>query len=334
MIKDILKKLLPVKVIAELRTVRSILSVLHNYWYDASRCIKYSLPPHLPETCEQLEARIIAHYHVIEKGLSLKEPRLMFGKDIIESLFLLLRCYKNKGYDQNRFAFQTAVSVLWEYIRFHEKHNCELKEMRERLQEASANLCQGSGGALAMVRKEVLHNCSVDFDSFARSRYSIRNFSDEDVPVELIYRAVAIAQKAPSSCNRQPVKVYIIRDERVKAEVLNLQTGNRGFGYLAKNLLIVTADLHAFNGVHERNQSFIDGGMFAMSLLYALHHVGLASCALNWGVTKEKDVIIRRIVGISSSENIVLIIAVGHYPELFSVAVSSRKNLEEIVIVR
>ncbi len=43
-------------------------------------------------------------------------------------------------------------------------------------------------------------------------------------------------------------------------------------------ILLINYVLTAFNGINERNQSFIDGGMYSMSL-YALHYLG--ACPLN-----------------------------------------------------
>ena len=47
-------------------------------------------------------------------------------------------------------------------------------------------------------------------------------------------------------------------------------------------LLIIAMDLKAFVPAHERYQHWIDGGMFSMSIIYALHSLGLSSCCLNW----------------------------------------------------
>jgi hypothetical protein len=72
--------------------------------------------------------------------------------------------------------------------------------------------------------------------------------------------------------------VYSVSNDTAIEQVLALQNGNRGFGHLAKRVLIVSADLHAFIGPIERNKAFVDGGMFAMSLLYALHRLELGAC--------------------------------------------------------
>jgi nitroreductase len=145
------------------------------------------------------------------------------------------------------------------------------------------------GGTVELRREEILRRSKGDFLQCSLSRHSIRCFSGEPVDLSLINEAVRIAQTTPSVCNRQSSRVYIIQDESSKQAVLERQPGNRGFGHLADKILIVTSDLRAFSGMHERNQAFVDGGMFAMSLLYSLHYLGLGACALSWMVRKDVD---------------------------------------------
>ena len=142
-----------------------------------------------------------------------------------------------------------------------------------------------------------------------------------------------IAQKSPSVCNRQSSKVYIIDNEELKGKILKMQNGNRGFGHLANKIIIVTSNLKAFNGIGERNQSYIDGGMFGMSLLYALHYKGLGTCAVNWAVNSNQDKKIRKELNINLSENILFMVLVGHIPNMFNVAKSTRKNMSDILKV-
>ncbi len=98
--------------------------------------------------------------------------------------------------------------------------------------------------------------------------------------------------------------------------MLPLQGGNVGFGHLIKKLLIITADLCAFDGTHERNQGFIDGGMFAMSLLYSIQFHGLGACALNWARALETDLALRSEINIRESNVILMMIGVGHIPDI------------------
>jgi nitroreductase len=71
-----------------------------------------------------------------------------------------------------------------------------------------------------------------------------------------------------------------------------------------------------------------------MSLIYALHSLNIGTCCLNWSVTYETDQALRRDAGIEDSETIIMMLAVGHLPDHFSVARSSRRKVEEILIIK
>ncbi|RCJ14711.1 nitroreductase [Nostoc sp. ATCC 43529] len=143
-----------------------------------------------------------------------------------------------------------------------------------------------------------------------------------------------MAQKTPSVCNRQSSKVYVFSSDEDKRKVLSYQSGNRGFGDQASKVLIVVSDLENFTLIGERNQCWIDGGMYAMSLVYALHSLGLATCCLNWSVEHSVDKALKKSTNIKDSESIIMMIAIGHLPEELRVAQSPRKPLQEVLIVK
>lgn len=61
-----------------------------------------------------------------------------------------------------------------------------------------------------------------DIDAFAedmKSRRSIRNFSDESVPLHVVRRAVEIAGTAPSGAHKQPWTYVVITDPDVKKRI-------------------------------------------------------------------------------------------------------------------
>ena len=141
-----------------------------------------------------------------------------------------------------------------------------------------------------------------------------------------------MAQWTPSVCNRQAWRVYCFHDPDAKRAVLAHQNGNAGFGHQASWVFVITCDVANFVSVGERNQAWVDGGMFAMSLLYAIHSLGLGACALNWSKEKEDDRALRRTAGIDDRDVIIMLAAVGHLPEKLRVAHSVRKDLNEVMI--
>ena len=60
---------------------------------------------------------------------------------------------------------------------------------------------------------------SADHLSFIRTRRSVREFSDREVPLEIINNIVSAAASAPSGANKEPWFFSIIRDADVKHQI-------------------------------------------------------------------------------------------------------------------
>ena len=149
--------------------------------------------------------------------------------------------------------------------------------------------------------------------------------------IPLLLALPALAQTAPSVCNRQSCKAYVYTGQADKDRILALQDGNGGFGSTAGAIIVCTSDLSAFYKPGERNQGFVDGGLFAMSLVYALHALGAASCMLNWSHVAHRDRKLRTLIGLPEREIIISLVAVGSLPERFDVAASPRRELDDVL---
>jgi nitroreductase len=272
-------------------------------------------------------------YHSIEKGLALKTPRPGFGAEKIDDLQRSLVEYVQRyGADEHS---AVCLQVLTSYAQFSRDQEVDaraveifVKELSEKLNGFSSE----SGGTIDVSRQAIRDASSIDFHAFANSRHSVRNFTDEEVSIEAISEAVSLARKTPSVCNRQHWRVHVYSNTKDKSDVLRFQNGNSGFGHDASRVLVVTSDLRFFASAGERYQSWIDGGMFSMSLLYALHSIGLGACPLNWSVPASRDQAMRKRAGIPDNEVVLMMMAVGNLPAKFRVAASHRRPVDEILI--
>jgi nitroreductase len=308
-----------------------------NYIYDLDRFLKWSSINARLRTQTQLLAVITMDYHRIEKGLALREPRLRFGPKVIERLLTNLREYQSRyGLDATG---QVALNALSTYCQFNRDQGIEDQQLNQAIrtlkeQAMQPENCSLQGGTIEITKQDIDEATQHDFQPFFERRYSIRQFAPDDVDMCLIEKAVVMAQKTPSVCNRQSAKVYVFSQQEDKQKVLSYQNGNRGFGDQASKVLIVTSDLQHFMSVGERNQCWIDGGMFSMSLVYALHSLGLGTCCLNWSVESQVDQALREAVGIPESEAVMMMLAVGHLPDKLKVAQSPRKNIKDVMVVK
>ncbi|MBV6623396.1 MAG: nitroreductase family protein [Rivularia sp. (in: Bacteria)] len=333
MILSFAKKLLPPAIKRKWLTAK----LKANFNYDLRRFSKFSGVSRQINTQTKLQAYITKEYHRIEKRLAFKEPRVGFAPDVIQNLLIKLYEYEKKyGLDETA---QIALNSIFSYYQFNLDNGLEDKQLHQQIVELRNKIpgsenTAGKGGVINISKNNILKAAKLDLKDFFESRYSIRDFAADEVHISLIEDAVKMAQKTPSVCNRQSSKVYVFSKEEDKKKVLSYQNGNRGFGDKASNVLVVTSNLEHFFSISERNQCWIDGGMFSMSLIYALHSLGLGSCCLNWSVEYEVDCAFKNAVDIDDSESIIMMIAVGHLPENLKVAQSNRKNIREVLFIR
>lgn len=170
----------------------------------------------------------------------------------------------------------------------------------------------------------------MDFIQRAQNRYSVREYASKPVSQDLLDKVYEVSMKTPSVCNRQATRVYQITDPEKIATALKIQGGFNGYG-MPPVLLLITSDIRAFMNNNERNEPFVDGGLFSMSLLYALEAYGLAACPLNAMFSLSQDRRTRALLNIPDYELPVMYIAVGNFPESVPVCRSTRRDPKAIV---
>jgi nitroreductase len=71
-----------------------------------------------------------------------------------------------------------------------------------------------------------------------------------------------------------------------------------------------------------------------MSLVHALHSLGLGTCCLNQCHGPKQDRAIRKLAQVPENEVLLTMLAVGHLPEELDVACSPRKPLADVLVHR
>lgn len=298
------------------------------YRYDLKRYSRYS-NSFVTDTETKLIGNIIKAYHVIEKGLTMPEVSLGFGqKKIIELVEYCLHYIRK--YREREEQLQHAIQVVLEYKLFHDNHYFVLQnDTIAAIDQLKAHIFNTDAcSQIETDKTEYFKYSGSSFPEFSNSRASIRNYTKENIPIERIIEALNLSRKTPSACNRQCWRTYVYTDKNQIGEILNEQGGNRGFGHLANKLIVICSDLSLFTRDFERSQAYIDGGMYAMNVLYALHCQQIAACILNCSNWPEKDIKLRKLCGIKDREVFIAMVACGIPPKNFKVAISKRYKLE------
>ncbi|GAB3600967.1 polysaccharide pyruvyl transferase family protein [Microbacterium tumbae] len=291
-----------------------------------------------PEGVSGARARMIFHAHAIEKGLSRSDFRAGFGKIAVPGLAKEMNAWLAAGRSTDDSFLQSSAAVMKTYFERHAALKKDVSEFRNLFSPVSQgiidNCTHHEGGVLpADQLREITRETEAErsFIDVMYGRRSVREFTREPVSDEDIARAVQIAMQAPSVCNRQGARVHQFDDPQIIKSVLDIQGGFSGYK-MPPRLLLVTADLDAFLFAPERNQPFVDGGLFMMSLLLGLTQVGLGSCSLNTAMGTEKENAIRKIIDIPDHEVFISFVAVGHYDEKVLVPRSKRTDMDDVLM--
>ncbi|MCB0403935.1 MAG: nitroreductase family protein [Bdellovibrionales bacterium] len=311
------------------------IQLARDYLYDCRRFYRGSALVRL-DTRQRIEGWIIQDYHRIEKGLIALEPRI-FGEYFRDRLVRNVEDFV----EQYGITPQVAAAIknLRLYVEFHQKLGAELsEEFNARVQSLQAH-CNGTkeNGVLAgykeIRRSEISASQKVDYTSFIRSRTSVREYLREPVELSTLKKAISNALYYPSVCNRQHCRVRLFTNKQQIDQILALQNGNWTFRSEVFTLLVVTSDLSYFCSVGEKNQGYVDGGIFAMNTVLSLHAEGLGTCMLNWSRDRGSDLQLKRLLRLPDEEIVIMMIAVGYMKEQFRAAVSAKRQLDEVLIV-
>lgn len=283
----------------------------------------------------QARVHVIFYAHQIEKGLSHMNFRYGFGLNALKNLSESLNDLKRLNEDyQNDSVYKCAMDALHEYIERHEKHGYDIVKAKDifaaDIWNDAVHAVEHDGGSAEMPIASKRDSMDKSYARLAQDRHSVREYSDEPITEKEIRSAVDIAMRTPTVCNRQPVRVHALLNRDIISKALKMQGGFNGYE-TPPALLLITSDVRSFLNENERNEAFVDGGLFAMSLLLALEACGLAACPLNTMMDPDTDLRTRMLLNIPDNEFLVMYISVGHFNDISKICVSKRFEADDII---
>lgn len=305
---------------------------------DNDRFVNFYAPGAAARGISSARARLMFHSHAIEKGLSRSDFRPGFGKIAVPSLAREMNGWIAAGRKADDPFFRIAASVMQAYFDRHSRVRADVSEFRKLFNAAILDLIAKAddrqGGVVtadAVREARIEANQDRRFLDVVYGRRSVREFTAKPVRDEEIRAAVQIAMQAPSVCNRQAARVHQFEDSAVIQAALDLQGGFSGYK-MPPRLLLVTCDLASFLFAAERNQAFIDGGLFMMTLLLGLEQMGIGSCCLNTAMSAEREAAIRKILKVPESEVFIAFVAAGHFDPKILTPQSKRMAVDEVLV--
>ena len=154
-------------------------------------------------------------------------------------------------------------------------------------------------------------------DSFFANRISRRNYLKEKISPHDLEKICNAAFLAPTSCNRQTLKIYLIsEDEKLKQNVLAQFYGFSCFSKYIPCIAIVCVDLRSYMFPKEIFTPFIDAGLGVQNFLLSASKSNIGSNVLTWGASSIKqDKNIRDLLKLPGHYEIICGITLGYSDE-------------------
>ncbi|MCU7848063.1 MAG: nitroreductase family protein [Candidatus Thiodiazotropha sp. (ex Lucinoma kastoroae)] len=318
-----------------LKAILTVLWRLYNiiliHINDCVRYIRYSQCIFNKSNKAALESVIMRRCHGLERGLSFTARKRNFGKPKILELIGYLERYIELYSGLASPAVEYSVIALRGYVDTKATDDLHIIDRIETLlgHETMIPYVRFGEPTHTLYSTEIMSAARSNFDELCKSRHSIREYSSDPVDTEDIEKAIRMAQRSPSACNKQSVRCYYTSDKR-KIELLNkFPLGNRGFQNPGA-IVFVSTSFNSHDLAEERHQGYTEAGMFAMTLVYAFHYLGMGTCVLSAAVKPkiEKDIV--KEFGIQEDEALCIMISIGHLPDEVSVAKSGRFSFDTL----
>ena len=242
--------------------------------------------------------------HIIDKGLHRQDVSRGHGERVC-------RLAKNAlTHIQSPWAM-CDPSVKWaaEKIRLYEEYQ--------------------SGESAGIKREYTGTTCKYeDLLNAIKTRRSIRYYLNKPVPTEIVEAIADVVDWSPTSCDRQPARIYATNEPDTVRQCVELHAGAACFAKIyAPLFLTFCADARLYALPAELAMPYIDVALGAQNCVLVAHTLGISLTLLTCGNWKDwQEHKFRNLLGIPQHLRIV-VSAVGGYPD-GGAEVPARKNRE------
>lgn len=165
----------------------------------------------------------------------------------------------------------------------------------------------------------------MSFNDLCGKRYSCRAFSSQSISEPDLNKVLEAARLAPSACNRQPWRFYVVQDEDKRRRMLAKSRPS----FVQAPLLIVAAGLHdeAWHRPSDgKDHTDIDLAIAIEHICLAAADLGLGTC---WVCSFDVDAV-RQELGLAEGEEPIALIPIG-YPTDAAIPEKKRKEICDII---
>lgn len=267
--------------------------------------------------------------HRLEKGLIMPNLRREYAMDYIEETVKAYMTIINAKRDKDINLISYASNVLDKYFISVNLKNPLLKILSEQFY--SIDFKKENKFPYKRSQSEINE---INFESLKKlyqQRRSVRFYLDKKVERNLIEKAVNIASLSPSACNRQPFKLFIADKDPARIEMGKLPPGAATYYQNVPVFIAIIGDLSSYFDERDKNLIYIDGSLFAMSLMLALETLGIASCSINWPDILSKEQQLINFLELKPYERCIMFLGIGYADPNSLIPYSNKKTSHQLI---
>lgn len=163
--------------------------------------------------------------------------------------------------------------------------------------------------------------------NYIKSRRTNRHFKEKFVKKSLLEELSNIANYAPSSCNKQPIKLFITNNPNIAKECLKYCKGGTGYGDYIPVFISFCAEMEGYLFPSEMYLPSIDVSLGAQNFYLAAHSLGLSGSIMSWAQKDDlEEKHLRKILNIPSNTQIIFNGVLGYAEKEY--LIPARKDIK------
>lgn len=243
--------------------------------------------------------------HILDKGLHRRDAEPGHSKSVYENLKLLIGKLSETKYSKDA-TYIWAESKLKKY------------EMLQRDPKSFEPFC--GEPVTSQISYENLF-------SLIKQRRSNRVFKERQISEDVIRHLKEVANWAASSCNKQPIQLFVTNNPDLSKKCLACCKGGTGFSDYIPSFWAFTANVRGYVWPSEMYLPYIDVSLGAQNLFLAAETFGVSGTVLSWAQkNKQEELQLKSLLSIPDDCTIVFCAVLG-YP-LYRYLTPIRKNVE------
>lgn len=175
----------------------------------------------------------------------------------------------------------------------------------------------------------------INYDTISqliKQRRSCRDFKDQEISDSILYKICDVVNWAASSCDKQPLKLFVTNNPYKAKECLKCCKGGTGFSEYIPSFWAITANCRAYVWPSEIMLPTLDGSLGLQNMFLAAHTLGISGTILSWAQkSTEEETLIRYLLSIPEDYIIICCAVMGYPSSYFQTPV---RKLPEISILK